>query len=73
MFLPLCPRGHRHPWLFYTASLLTRFTFYLQPQKANKKGRYRAMLFIQLLGKFSRVLLVSLEALLRQFFCAVTD
>jgi hypothetical protein len=30
------------------------------------------MLFIQLLGKFSRVLLVSLEVLLRQFFCAVT-
>jgi hypothetical protein len=53
MFLPLCPRGHRHPWLFYTASLLTRFTFYLQPQKANKKGRYRAMLFIQ--GKIKSI------------------
>jgi hypothetical protein len=47
------------------AAAFVQPTFLLQLKKVGKKSRSRAMLFIQLLLRFSRVQLDSLEARLR--------
>jgi hypothetical protein len=60
---------HLHPCSFSkessAADAFVQLTFCLQQHKVSKKYRSQAMLFIQLSGKFSRVLLVFLGTRLR--------